>query len=108
MTFVMFGSGVFTNSATSFTNAKSFSGDSAANVGQTPVNPVGGEYAIGTPLFDKAVIHLPNGRDFNISVRRSRHDAYIIKAMRLNGRKYTDYTLTHATICQGGLWEINL
>lgn len=79
-----------------------------SSLGFYPVCPVGGEYAIGTPLFDNAVIHLPNGRDFKIIVRRQDPSAYLIKTMRLNSKKYTQFTLSHATICQGGTWEVNM
>ncbi len=49
-------------------------------LGFYPVTPASNQYAIGSPIFDKAVIHLENGTDFTISKEGS--GAYIASAMR--------------------------
>ena len=35
-------------------------------LGFYPLNPVSGRYELGTPMFDRAVWHLPNGKTFTI------------------------------------------
>ena len=79
-----------------------------SSLGFYPVNPVGGEYAIGTPLFRRAILHLPNGHDFTIVTNRRHPSDFYIKSMRLNGHNYQQYTLSHADICSGGTWEVTI
>jgi len=59
-------------------------------------------YAIGTPLFPDAKIHLPNGKVFHIVAERdSARDIYIQSAT-LNGKPLRRFWLTHAEIASGG------
>src|SRR5699024_6267861 len=38
-------------------------------IGMYPENPVGGEYVLGSPTLDKAVVTMPNGKKFTIKVK---------------------------------------
>jgi len=65
----------------------------------TPGTP---KYEIGTPLFDDAVIHLPNGKQFHIrAVGAGAGKKYIRKAT-LNGKPLESYWLTQSEIIAGG------
>lgn len=79
-----------------------------SSLGFYPVNPIGGEYAVGTPLFRRAILHLPNGHDFTIVTSRRHPSDFYIKSMRLNGHNYRQYILSHADICAGGTWEVKI
>ena len=71
-------------------------------VGFYQVTPGIPRYAIGTPLFADAKIHLPNGRVFHIvAERNSARDIYIQSAT-LNGKPLRRFWLTHAEIVSGG------
>lgn len=59
-------------------------------------------YAIGTPLFPDAKIHLPNGRVFHIVARRDSAQAIYIQSATLNGKPLERFWLTHAEIVSGG------
>ena len=59
-------------------------------------------YAIGTPLFPDAKIHLPNGRVFHIVARRASSQDVYIQSATLNGKPLTRFWLTHAEIASGG------
>ncbi|MDR3792816.1 MAG: GH92 family glycosyl hydrolase [Terracidiphilus sp.] len=72
-------------------------------MGFYPVTPGIPEYAIGSPLFSKVVIHLPNGKRFVIRAEdQSRANEYIQDA-HLNGRKFSAVILSHDEIAKGGM-----
>jgi hypothetical protein len=68
-------------------------------MGFYPVNPCGGDYVIGSPLFGRVTLKLENGRRFVI--RAQGHGSYIQSAT-LNGRGTTKGFLRHADILKGG------
>jgi predicted alpha-1,2-mannosidase len=71
-------------------------------LGLYQVTPGIPRYAIGTPLFSDAKIHLPNGGIFHIVAQRSSaQDIYIQSAM-LDGKPLRRFWLTHAEIASGG------
>ena len=73
-----------------------------------PVCPVGGELALGTPLFDDIKIHLPNGRTFHIVAARKRaSDIYVRQAM-LNGKKLKVNFIHHHDIWNGGTLKFSM
>jgi predicted alpha-1,2-mannosidase len=71
-------------------------------LGFYPVNPVDGEYVIGSPAFPKATINLPGNKTFTIS--RDSNKKYIDK-VRLNGNDLSRVYLTHKEITDGGRLE---
>lgn len=75
-----------------------------SSLGFYPVNPASGEYSIGTPLFDRAVIHLPSGKDFTITTDRKnkKTDSFKVKQVKLNGNQVKDWKLSHSNIMDGG------
>ena len=75
-------------------------------LGFYPVSPASGEYEITTPLFRKAVLHLPNGKNFTITTDRKDNSQCFIKSMRLNGKAKKDYTLSYSDIINGGEWSV--
>lgn len=77
-------------------------------MGFYPVNPAAGEYYIGTPTFDRCTIHLSNGKDFTVEARRKHAGDYHVKDVKLNGRKVTDYRLSHSDIMEGATLSFNL
>lgn len=73
-----------------------------SSLGFYPVNPAQGIYAIGSPLFDEAVIHLENKKTFTIeTINNSKENKYI-QNIELNGEKINRYYITHKEIMQGG------
>jgi predicted alpha-1,2-mannosidase len=76
-----------------------------SSLGFYSVTPGTDVYAIGTPLFEKAVIH-PNPKDPSVSFTIlakgvSRKNKYI-KAAYLNGKRLEEPFLRHADIVNGG------
>jgi predicted alpha-1,2-mannosidase len=50
-----------------------------SSMGFYPVCPGNPDYTIGTPLFEKSVIHLENGKDFTINTKNLSPDNFYIK-----------------------------
>ena len=70
-------------------------------LGFYPVNPAAKEYAIGSPLFRKAVVHLENGKKVVVEAAdNSPENVYIAKA-RLNGRNWTKNYLRYDDLLKG-------
>lgn len=74
-------------------------------LGFYPVNPANGEYVIGTPMLQQAVIQLPDGKQFIVKVPRKKESDIYIRSMKLNGKKYTRTSITHQDIINGGTLE---
>ncbi|MBQ8127510.1 MAG: GH92 family glycosyl hydrolase [Prevotella sp.] len=74
-------------------------------LGFYPVCPGSGQYAIGTPRFPRAVVHLPNGRDITIEADAAAASPAAlppyIGAMTLDGQPYDRNYLNHADLIRG-------
>ncbi len=76
-----------------------------AALGFYPLNPASAEYVIGSPLFARVTLNLPNGKTFEISApNNGAHNVYIQSA-RLNGRRLDAPAITYAQIEAGGRLE---
>ncbi|MDH7444874.1 GH92 family glycosyl hydrolase [Aquimarina sp. 2201CG14-23] len=73
-----------------------------SSLGFYPVTPGSNDYIIGTPLFDKATIHLENGKEFTIIANNlSKENKYIASA-QLNDMPHFFSYLQHDDIMKGG------
>ena len=72
------------------------------------VCPSGDQYAIGSPVVDKAVIHLENGKSFTINVKNNDAKNVYINSAKLNGANYTKSYLTYEDISNGGEIEFDM
>lgn len=71
-------------------------------MGFYPVNPVDGNYVIGTPAFDECILKLANDKNFTIkTIRKSPKDIYI-QSVTLNGKPYKNIYITHQDLVSGG------
>ena len=72
-----------------------------SSLGFYSVSPGQDIYVIGTPLFNKATVHLENGKQFTI-VAENRSDKNIyIQSATLNGETYTKSYIKHKDIIEG-------
>ncbi|MCU7514485.1 MAG: glycoside hydrolase family 92 protein [Ignavibacteria bacterium] len=77
-------------------------------LGMYSVCPAAGEYVFGSPLFNKAVLHLENGKTFTIEASDNSHENIYIDKASLNGKDYTKNFLTHRDLMQGGSLEFRM
>jgi putative alpha-1,2-mannosidase len=74
-------------------------------MGFYPVNPASAQYMIGSPLFTRTTLNLPNGRRFEISAANNPADHPYIQSARLNGRPLAAPLITYEQIEAGGKLE---
>ena len=70
-------------------------------LGFYPVNPASDEYAIGSPLFPKATIHLENGRKVVITAKGNGPGRVYIGKAKLNGRRWPKNYLRYEDLVKG-------
>lgn len=68
-------------------------------LGFYPLCPGDGEYTTGSPIFDEAVIHLDQGKDFRIVARNNSAAHPYVGSSSLQGN------ITHRQLMSGGSWE---
>ena len=77
-------------------------------MGFYPVDPVSGEYELGTPLFPEVRLHLDNGNTFTIKAPGvSRHN-YLVKGVYINGKPQQETSIKHTDIMNGGTLEFDM
>lgn len=79
-----------------------------AALGFYPVDPVSGDYQLGSPLFKKTVISLDSGKKFTINVFKNSDKAIYIRSVNLNGAPYKLNTIAYQAIAKGGVMNIYL
>lgn len=77
-------------------------------MGFYPVDPVSGQYEIGTPLFPEVKIHLNNGKVFTILAPAASHENIYIQSVKLNGKPYDKSYITHEQIMNGDTFEFEM
>ncbi len=77
-------------------------------LGFYPVTPGTTEYLIGSPLFDRATITLPGGREFVVTARTNGPQRPYIDKAALNGREFKRTFLDHSEIMAGGEIEFTM
>ena len=77
-------------------------------MGFFPVTPGTTTYAIGSPFFEKATLHLPNGKSFTIKAKDISKENKFIQSARLNGQPLTKPFLTHEQLMSGGVLELQM
>ena len=65
------------------------------------VNPAGGNYVFGSPLFDKAVVRVGD-RQLTVEAKRSAPSDQYIQSVTMNGKPYDKVWFSHAALAQGG------
>lgn len=73
-----------------------------SSLGFYPVAPGSEDYSIGSPAIENAVLHLENGKIFEIeAINQSPQNVYVQKVL-LNGKEIKNFTLKHSEIVNGG------
>ena len=72
-------------------------------LGFYPVCPASDEYAVGTPLFKNAVIHLENGMTLEINAKGNDAHTPYVSDFRVDGRNAQSWFLSHEEIADGAV-----
>ena len=79
-----------------------------SSMGFYPINPAGGVYEIGTPLFPEAKINLANGKVFTVIAKNVSHENIYIQSVKMNGEPYDKSYITHQQILEGVTLEFTM
>lgn len=71
-------------------------------LGFYPVDPVSGEYVLGSPAIEQAQINLENGRTFTVIARNQGPENIYVSDVTLNGEHLDGFILSHQQIIDGG------
>ncbi len=74
-------------------------------MGFYPVNPVSGEYEIGSPLFPEMRLNLGNGKTFTVLAPNVSRENIYIQSVKVNGHPYDKSYITHQQIMDGATIE---
>jgi predicted alpha-1,2-mannosidase len=77
-------------------------------LGFYPVNPVSGEYVLGSPEVSYAEIAVGDGKVFTIIANNQSEKNVYVDSMTLNGKVHTGYMLSHKAIMAGGSLIFNM
>ncbi|MGA5130272.1 GH92 family glycosyl hydrolase [Streptomyces olivoreticuli] len=67
-----------------------------------------GEYAVGSPLFTKATVHLENGRDLVVKAPGNSARNVYVQGLRVDGKEWTSTALPHSVVANGGTLEFTM
>jgi putative alpha-1,2-mannosidase len=71
-------------------------------LGIYPVCPGRPLYAIGSPLFQSAQLHLPNGKVFTINSTNVNIENPFVQSVSVNGKQWHQLVIPHSIIMSGG------
>ncbi|MHA4895909.1 GH92 family glycosyl hydrolase [Pedobacter sp. PWIIR3] len=77
-------------------------------MGFFPVTPGIPVYNIGSPVFNKMSIHLPNGKTFLINAINNSKENVYIQSATLNGKPLSKPWFTHKELLAGGVIEFKM
>ena len=77
-------------------------------LGFYPVCPATDQYAIGAPLFRRALLHLTNGRTVTLSAPANSDSCRYIGAISIDGKSYTKTYFTHDELLQGPIISFDM
>ena len=60
------------------------------------------EYMVGSPLFERATLHLPEGKTFVVRSSGNSAATPYVHGVRLNGEALTKASIDHSAIANGG------
>ena len=70
-------------------------------MGFYPVDPISGQYEIGSPIFPEVKMYLANGKTFIVRAENVSDENIYIQSVTVNGQPYNKSYITHEMIMQG-------
>ena len=77
-----------------------------SSVGLYQVDPVGGRFVIGSPLFDKATVNVGRGKTFTVVAKNNSDKNIYVQSVRLNGKTLKNSYVDFNDIRRGGTLEL--
>ena len=76
-----------------------------SSMGLYQVEPAGGKYIFGSPLFNKVVVNVGGGKTFTIEAKNNSAKNIYIQSAKLNGKRYTRSYIDYKDIMKCGILE---
>ena len=77
-------------------------------LGFYPVCPASSQYALGTPLFKKAVVTRPDGTRFTIDAPNNSAEAFYVQTLQLDGKTWTHNYVEHGDLVNGARLQFGM
>ncbi|WP_431949907.1 GH92 family glycosyl hydrolase [Actinacidiphila sp. bgisy167] len=79
-----------------------------SSLGFYPLVMGSGEYAVGSPLFTKATVHLENGEDLVVKAPKNSTRNVYVQGLKVDGRPWKSTSLPHSLLAKGGVLEFDM
>jgi predicted alpha-1,2-mannosidase len=79
-----------------------------SSIGLYQVEPAGGKFVIGTPIFHEAKVNVGGGKTFTVKAVNNSAENIYVQSARLNGKTYTKSYLMYQDIMAGGILELEM
>ena len=79
-----------------------------SSLGFYQVEPAGGRYVFGSPLFNEVSMNVGNGKTFRIIAHNNSKENMYIQSVKLNGKPYTRCYIDFKDIVRGGTLEFTM
>jgi len=77
-------------------------------LGFYPVCPATDQYVLGAPLFPKATLHLPSGKDVVLNAPKNSAANRYVNALTVNGKPYDKTWLSHEELLKGAVLDFDM
>ncbi len=77
-------------------------------IGLYQVDPIGGDYLIGSPCVHSAKIHLEGGKTFEIIAHNNSEQNIYVQSASLNGKPLPELAISYEQIMRGGRLELQM
>ncbi|MFD2969057.1 GH92 family glycosyl hydrolase [Sphingobacterium bambusae] len=77
-------------------------------LGFYPVTPATDEYILGAPLFQKATLHLANGKKVAINAANNSDANRYVRALKWNGKSYSKNYIKHSELLKGATLNFDM
>ncbi|MFE7173891.1 GH92 family glycosyl hydrolase [Streptomyces sp. NPDC057616] len=79
-----------------------------SSLGFYPLVMGSGEYAVGSPLFKKATVHLENGHDLVVRAPKNSAKNVYVQGLKVNGRTWSKTSLSNDLLQKGGVLDFDM
>ncbi len=79
-----------------------------SSMGLYQVEPTGGRFVIGSPIFDKVTVNVGGGKVFTIIARNNSDKNIYVQSVMLNGEPYGKSYVEYSDIMSGGQLELTM
>jgi predicted alpha-1,2-mannosidase len=79
-----------------------------SSLGIYPLQMGSANWAVGSPLFKKATIHLENGKDIVINAPNNSTKNVYVQGLKINGQPYSKTSISHDVLANGATLDFDM